>query len=120
MLGFALLRKFSFRLPCSLRPLALHCAVSPSCALHCSALYCGALSCTAPGRVVCHAWLVFWHAVTPSHLASCYMASHKQARFVDVSDRKLVSGLVLLYNKYIVLLRHGSQRGTRRRRFKYV
>ena len=30
-----------------------------------------------------------------SCLVSCYMASHKQARFVDVSDRKLGSGFVL-------------------------
>ena len=51
-------------------------------------------------------------------LASCqvlssrvfYMASHKQARFADMSDRKLGSGSVLHTYVYFDLLRHGSRR----------
>ena len=53
----------------------------------------------APGRVVCHAWSVFWHPVTSSHLhlVSCYIACHKQACFVVVSGSSL---------HYIVLVLH--------------
>ena len=52
-------------------PLAFHCLLLPSSALHCSALYCGALSCTvAPGRVVCQAWFVFWHPVILCHVTT--------------------------------------------------
>ena len=64
----------------------------------------------------CHAWFVFWHHFTSSHLVSCYMASHKQARFVDVSNRKLSSGLVLCI--YFICSATGEG-GTRRGGFKY-
>ena len=39
---------------------------------------------------MCHAWFVFRHPVTSSHLSSCCIACHKQACFVDVSGRALL------------------------------
>ena len=46
--------------------------------------------------VSCH--VMSCHPVTSSHLVPCYMAPHKQARFVDGSGRKLASALVLYEN----------------------
>ena len=69
-------------------PLPVHCMVLFCNALDCVALHRGELHCTASllrQVVLCVLFGWFSGYVTSSHLASWYIACHKQACFVDVS-----------------------------------